>query len=478
MSTGQSEPDAGGKRVVVLSDESLPARKRIEDWRRNLSALGWRLDEGPATLERLSGDRPDAVLTTGSAHAVHETGASLAAETGIPWIADVGQDVSLGEQTAALIYDRAWLVTHGRAADAERASTRHPSAGQRVRVLREDAAGSVSRQTAEYLDELTRFPPAAPRRAGVVSPSAAVVIPTRNRRDLLRRLILSSLAQTVPVEVLVMDDGSTDGSPEMVRREFPEVRLYELGRGMGPAFQRNRGVELASAEIVFPVDDDSVFSTARVVEQTILEFADPRVAAVGIPFLNPRLDWTLHQRAPDLRHTWIAHTFVGAAHAVRRSVFLEAGGYREHFFYMGEEGDLCLRFLQMGHVVRLGNADPVHHMESPRRNLALADYCGRRNDVLFAWHNVPTRFLPAHLAVTTLNGVRAALRSSNTFRMLLGLLHGYTGSLRRWQERRPVSVSMYRLHRRLKKSGLLALDTIEQELPEIAQAGVETRPAP
>jgi len=298
----------------------------------------------------------------------------------------------------------------------------------------------------------------------VPAPVASVVIPTRNRVEELRALIRSALGQTVPVEVMVMDDGASPEVADMIQREFPQVRYHSLGTGRGPAFQRNRGIELATAPIVFPLDDDTVIVSPRTVAQTLAEFDHPRVAAVGIPFMNIRLDQEVRQRAPAPDGVWVEHAFVAAAHAVRRSVFLQAGGYREHFFYMGEEGDLCARLLNGGYVVRLGRADPIHHLESPRRNLGLADYCGRRNDVLFAWHNAPTRFLLFHLMATTVGGLLSAMKSQNPGRMLLGIVHGYTGSLRRWRERRPISVSVYRLHRKLKKDGPRTLDEIQGRL--------------
>lgn len=228
---------------------------------------------------------------------------------------------------------------------------------------------------------------------------------------------------------------------------------------------------MACAEIVFPIDDDSIFSSPRVVEQTVAEFDHPRVAAVGIPFLNPRLDWRVVQRSPDAPGVHLAHAFVGAAHAVRRSIFVRVGGFREHFFYMGEEGDLCLRLLNQGYVTRLGRSDPIFHMESPRRNLALANRCGRRNDVLFAWHNVPTIFLPLHFIATSFNGLMAGLKTGHPFRMLHGLIQGYAESLRRHRDRAPVSVGIYRLHRRLKKGGTLQLTEVEDDLPELAEPG-------
>ena len=60
---------------------------------------------------------------------------------------------------------------------------------------------------------------------------ATVVITTRNRKELLRDAITSTLAQQEQVEIIVMDDASTDGTGEMVRAEFPMVRLVHRGRG-------------------------------------------------------------------------------------------------------------------------------------------------------------------------------------------------------------------------------------------------------
>jgi GT2 family glycosyltransferase/glycosyltransferase involved in cell wall biosynthesis len=361
---------------------------------------------------------------------------------------------------------------------------RRPSPAQLDAALRDALSGSLRRDPAELerfraeynwprraaqlaaaLDRLVAFPPLDLPAARPAKPRASVVITTRNRRDLLRQCIRSALAQSVPVEVLVLDDGSTDGTPAMVRSEFPSVRLCELGAGKGPSFQRNRGIEMASTNIVFPIDDDAVFSTARVVEQTLGEFDHCRVAAVGIPFKNVRQSQEVRQRAPDSGGPWALHAFVGAAHAVRRDAFLQAGGYREHLFYMGEEGDLCLRLLALGFVTRAGRSDPIHHYESPYRNSRQAAFCGRRNDILFACQNVPRPYFSLHLAGTTLNGLQAALTSGQCWAMLRGLAAGYracaTGSI----ERRPVPAPIYRLHRRLKKGGAILLSDLEKQLP-------------
>jgi GT2 family glycosyltransferase len=289
---------------------------------------------------------------------------------------------------------------------------------------------------------------------------ASIVIPSCNRVDELRALIRSCLDQTVPVEIIVVDDAANDEIERMIRVGFFGVRYFRLGKSKGPAFQRNRGIQLATHEIVFPVDDDSLFISRHTIEQTLAEFDHPRIGAVGIPYVNINHDARVLQSAPRDGAIHVTYGFVGAAHAVRRDVFLKVGGFREHFFYMGEESDLCLRMLRDGYVTRLGNADPIHHLESPRRNMKRASFSGRRNDIRFAWHNVPLPDFPWHLAGTTFNGFRAALTQGCFASMVSGTAAGYADLFRRWHERDPVSRRTYRLHRALKKR-TLKLEEIE-----------------
>jgi glycosyltransferase involved in cell wall biosynthesis len=272
------------------------------------------------------------------------------------------------------------------------------------------------------------------------------------------------------MEVLVMDDGSTDGTADMIRAEFPSVHYHRFAGGMGPCYLRNRGAELATTNYLFPIDDDAVFKSSRTVEQTLRDFAHPRVAAVGIPFVNVHRGPDIFQRAPDPARIHCIEAFVGASHAVRRDLFLQHGGYREHLFYMGEEGDLCARMLDRGYVTRVGTADePVQHYESPSRVMARAAYYGRRNDVLYSWHNVPWPAVLARLPGTTLNGVRFAFTKGfpqTTFHHLRGLTAGYLQiPLRR---RQPLKRSTYRLLRQLRRRGMIALEEIEELLPPLS----------
>ena len=238
---------------------------------------------------------------------------------------------------------------------------------------------------------------------------ATVVITTRNRKDSLRTALQSIATQTVQPEVLVIDDASTDGTAEMIRSEFPSVRVDSASQAQGYIVQRNRAAHLASGDIIFSIDDDAVFSTPNVIEQTLAEFDNDRVGAVAIPFINVNKENILQQRAPGDKGIFACHSYIGTAHAIRRDLFIKLGGYREYLFHQGEEQDCCMRMLEAGRIVRMGRADPIHHFESPRRDFRRMDLYGQRNLILYVWYNVPWPYFPGHLIATSALGLRLGL---------------------------------------------------------------------
>ncbi len=267
----------------------------------------------------------------------------------------------------------------------------------------------------------------------------------------------------------MIDDGSTDGTAEMVRREFPLVRLEHREESRGYIVRRNEAAHVATAPIVFSLDDDAKFSSLRVVAQTLREFDDPRIGAVAIPFRNVPQDETDHQRSPLPGVRFVTDSFIGTAHAVRRDVFLSMGGYREELVHQGEEKDLCIRLLNAGYVVRLGSSDRINHYESPVRDFARMDYYGRRNDVLFAWQNVPMPYLPLHLTATILKGaLYAVTRARYPTKMFAGAWRGLMECLSGRFPRQPVARKTYRLHRRLRKRDALLSFLIEKNVARLA----------
>jgi glycosyltransferase involved in cell wall biosynthesis len=310
----------------------------------------------------------------------------------------------------------------------------------------------------------------------VTTAPAAVVITTRNRVEDLRRALDSVFQQTVPTEVLVIDDGSADGTSEMVRAEFPRARVHREEASLGYIVQRNRGADLVTAPIVFSIDDDAAFSTPRVVEQTLAEFDHPRIGAVAIPFVDVHRGPEIRQQAPDVADRYAIYSYIGTAHAVRRDLFLRLGGYREILVHQGEEEDYCTRMLQAGYVTVAGLADPVLHYESPRRSFERMDFYGARNKVLYAWQNVGFPFVLPHLAVTSAKTLLHDLRPARLRTRIRGLVDGYRVCLTHGCSRLPTSASTYLLGRELKRRGAVALAELEHRLAPIA--AVEGAPEP
>ena len=294
--------------------------------------------------------------------------------------------------------------------------------------------------------------------------TAAVVVTTKDRREELRTALRSAATQSIPVELVVVDDGSADGTGDMVRSEFPAAVLVRRESSGGYIAARNLAARVASADVVFSIDDDAAFSTPRVVERTLREFDHPRIGAVAIPFINLRQDDVVRQQAPAASGVYLTAAYIGTAHAVRRNLFLRLGGYRENFVHQGEEGDFCLRMLDAGYVVRLGKADPIHHFESPRRDFRRMDYYGKRNLILYTWHNVPWPYFPIHLAITAARGFWHGLRLGRPLASWAGLADGFGLCLAGKIHREPVRRTTYRLMRRLVR-GSLPLSSVEIQLP-------------
>lgn len=112
------------------------------------------------------------------------------------------------------------------------------------------------------------------------APLVSAVIPTRNRLDLVQRAIASVRSQTYPnVEIVVVDDGSTDGTAETLA-DVPDVRLVKLTEGVGGAGARNRGIEAATGDLIAFLDSDDEWLPEKLTQQVPRLLNQPKVGAV------------------------------------------------------------------------------------------------------------------------------------------------------------------------------------------------------
>ncbi|MEO0631535.1 MAG: glycosyltransferase family 2 protein, partial [Planctomycetota bacterium] len=224
---------------------------------------------------------------------------------------------------------------------------------------------------------------------------ASIAITTHNRKEILPECIDSCLAQSLGerLQIVVVDDGSSDGTSEFLAERYgdvPNIKLDSMHPGIGLIAERSRFADLVDSPVIISIDDDAVFPSSNTVEQTLAQMEDDRVGAVAIPYIDVlKDDKSVRQRAPDDSVTWVTSQYRGTAHALRVDLFEKAGRYRGQLWRQNEETDLCVRLLDAGGFVALGTADPIHHMESPKRSKPEIFRYSVRNSLWVSWWNVP-----------------------------------------------------------------------------------------
>jgi len=204
----------------------------------------------------------------------------------------------------------------------------------------------------------------------------------------------------VDYEVIVSDNGSTDGSIKKIRKKFPAVRVVENGENLGFAKGNNAGIRETRGEYVLILNPDTVIHDGSL--DRWIEFADKHseVGAFGCRVQNP--DGTYQRSArpfPTIsRHLvaasglgflgclkypvlsdeyvgWVGDTErkvdwqSGCCVLLRGKLLKELGGFDERFFYQFEEVDLCRRVWDAGYQVRFTPSASITHLggQSVRR---------------------------------------------------------------------------------------------------------------
>ena len=194
-------------------------------------------------------------------------------------------------------------------------------------------------------------------------PSLSVVMPVLNALPYLDDAVASLLCQThADFELIVRDDGSTDGSRERLREwtaRDSRIRLHEGERSLGPAGSSNWVVDRATAPIVARMDADDVSHPDRFRRQLALLDRHPDAVLVGSVWEGIDRHGRV-VRAPDLSSLQARRFSAPFAHGstmFRREAFRRAGGYRPACDYW-EDLDLYLRMAELGRILVI--ADPLY----------------------------------------------------------------------------------------------------------------------
>ena len=188
----------------------------------------------------------------------------------------------------------------------------------------------------------------------------SVLIPTYNRRAYVQEAIDSVLAQTYEnFEIIVVDDGSTDGTGEALRERYGDRIQHVWQENAGESVARNRGAEMARGEYIGLLDSDDLWLPEKLAEQIVLLDGNPDLVLV---FSQARLidqagnlvdapptnhDLQSADLEPDRMYVANSIHTGGSSVVMRRDVFCRSGGF-DPTIRFGEDWDLWLRLVRTG----------------------------------------------------------------------------------------------------------------------------------
>jgi GT2 family glycosyltransferase len=244
-----------------------------------------------------------------------------------------------------------------------------------------------------------------------------IVVASRNRRN---RLLRSLGEHRAPV--ILVDNGSDDGTPDAVAAAYPDVHVVRLDDNLGAA-ARNLGVELAATPYVAFADDDSHWEEGSLRRAVELFRAYPRVGLLAASVLvgpagrldpiSAYMDTAPLGTRPDLPGPSVLG-FLACSAVVRREAFLAVGGFAPRLLVYGEEALLAMDLAAAGWGLSYVPELRVRHHPGPEnRNAEARARWEVRNRLLTAWLRRPARVgVRAALDAMRTGTGRAALRSA------------------------------------------------------------------
>ncbi len=232
-------------------------------------------------------------------------------------------------------------------------------------------------------------------------PDVSVIIVSLNTKEYLARCLaaLPPAAEEFAIEVLVVDNGSGDGTQTMLAREFPTVRLIQSQENLGFGRANNLGARAAAGRALLLLNSDCELQPGSLATMLGALDQDPSLGGIFCRLLNGdgSLQPSVHRSFPSpwglagdlffvsslryavyrntVLHPWLLRSSIrahsrahdvswggGACMLIRREAFEAARGFDEAFFMYCEDMDLCKRIREAGHRLRyLPDASAVHH---------------------------------------------------------------------------------------------------------------------
>ncbi|WP_373056817.1 glycosyltransferase family 2 protein [Zunongwangia sp. H14] len=266
--------------------------------------------------------------------------------------------------------------------------------------------------------------------------TTAVVILNWNGRTLLEKFLPSVVSLSPEANVYVADNASTDGSVDVVKQKFPEVKIIQNRENGGYARGYNEALKDLEEEILILLNSDAevtpgwlrpileIFeneNNVAAVQPKILDYnrknyfeyagaAGGYLDKYGYAFCRGRIFETLEEDHGQYNNVANIFWASGACFAIKNQVFKKAGGFDEDFFAHQEEIDLCWRLNNLGYRIKFAGNSSIYHVGgatlsniNPRKT-----YFNFRNNLYLLLKNLPSsQLIPILLMRMVLDGLAA-----------------------------------------------------------------------
>ena len=260
-------------------------------------------------------------------------------------------------------------------------------------------------------------------------PLMSVLIVTWNRREDVLETVRAVFEQSYKnFEIIVVDNGSTDGTVDALRQAYPAIKLVALKKNVGISAGRNAGIKVAAGDIILCLDSDASpamdaltnivrkFQSAPeigVINSKIVDATTREIGAAG---------WVYSEKGKiDQDSEFLSYSFSEGGAAIRREVFDKVGLFWDRLFFGSEGTELSLRVLDAGYQILYYPASLVYHRASPQSRIG-----GGEREYLFFKNTLYIYFVrfPWWLFVFF-----ASLKTGAA--LLRGIKHGYSGRILR-----------------------------------------------
>lgn len=257
----------------------------------------------------------------------------------------------------------------------------------------------------------------------------SLVIVNWNTKKLLQKCLASiyQFTKGINFEVIMVDNGSQDGSPAMVKKKFPLVKLILNNDNLGFTKANNQGIKAAKGEFIMLLNSDAYLienSLAKLVEKaSTIEGSSLRLGGLGPQLLNedrsiqqsagffpslPQVFWWM-SFIDDLPGGWLLKPFhvdhdifyqknrqvdwvTGAAILVPKEVIAKVGALDENIFMYGEEVDWCYRIKNAGYKIYFTPQTKIVHLGRGSETVSSNSYIGEYQGVLYFYRKYKSRF--------------------------------------------------------------------------------------